>query len=375
MTRCLTVVACCLLALPSTAQQLKAEFGPRVTLDAEAIPLRQALEQIGRQLNRRFYGQPLNDKDLAAKPVAFHLRNATMRQAVDAVEAATGLPVARYYGGYYNVGADSQYPRRIGVPLGDWTVWLSSIRYFYNSYLYFGEPGYRGIDERLGLVFAIEAPSDADSVRLLAISRPTAVTAAGDQLALATTYSPGWDFDNRDPSTYYATDYLKAPALDCAELEEVAVDLTFAARVEELRFVFDTLTVGKPLLLVSGDYDAELTVTPGVRGGILSVRGPVPEGFDTPQGYARLRSERWLQARLYDAAGRALYTDLRMDTTTVKDGQWISGWRLETAFTDAGRAAAKLDARLYVPHGTTPPLRVAFSHLGLPLRDPEAATR
>ena len=160
MNRVLFTIA--MLLTPVCARPPAAQFGPRVSLSGE-LPLSTALLRLGRQLNRRFWGPPLNRSETARRSYAWHLDNATVADTLDAIRQTTGFEVRRGSRYYYQL--DEQGPRgSIGQPLGDFRVWLPAVRMFFSSYLY---PAYADrVYQRLSVspLFLVEAPCDPEAL-------------------------------------------------------------------------------------------------------------------------------------------------------------------------------------------------------------------
>lgn len=349
-----------------------AEYGPRVTLPDRPISIQEAAEQIGRQINRRLYGAELRERDVATRTIRLPLRDATARCALDGFEAATGLTLRRQSRFYYAVGRQDYGYRRVGVPLGDWVAWLNYVRYYFYSYLYFTDPPYRGSAARLYTHLSLDAPSDAESCRVVAVGNLRAVTRGDEEILDGQRQGDVRQPDGQDPASWVLTQSVEAPGPDVAELAELSFEVRFCERLDELVYTFDHLPATTPRLQTVGDYDA--TLSAGDGGPNIGLEGPAPEWFQPTRSSGPAESERWIEARLF-AGEKPLYTQWNATSSTVDNGIWRATWTIRPTAPDQRERPDRLVLRLYVPHGEGSSERIAFHGVPIPNRDPEAPFR
>lgn len=346
-----------------------AQYGPRVTVALTAQPLSAVLEDVGRQLNSRFTGELMRDKERLQQRVDLNLTNATARQALDALETLTGQNLRRVSRFWYQAETQDLYNRKLGLPLGDWSLWLCYVRYYFNSYLYFGDPVYRGAYGRLLPSFRLEAPSDIDSLLVRQLDPPSAV-ADGEVTLRSTGDRPTSEPDRRDNSVWTQTEYLTAPPPDARELTELGLDVQLARAVKVHRFVFDHWDQKLARLQTVGDYDAALELRGNVA--LVTTTGPPPAVVPENRAAQLLRNDRWIDGRLYAADRTPLFTSIRVLTSTVSDGVWTAQWQFQVLSPDSPKEVSELEVKLCVPEGEGPQVHLAFEHIPLPERSVEA---
>jgi len=268
VTRCLAALL--LVLAPVSAAPPRTQYGPRVTLEGR-LPLSQALRQIGRQMNRYFLGAALNQPETAAKVHDWHLSEATVSTTLDAVQQATGCRLQRSGRNYYALDPAAG-PGAIGQPLGDYRVWLPRMRLYFSSYLGLlrGSRAYTYMQVMPQLV--VEAPSDPEALRIVAIGNATTVLPDGQASPPSPTVQQ--HPDPSDPRCWLLSPSLYLRDAPAAELQRLSFDVTFAAQLDELRFDF-TLGADRAQLLTDGVVETSIHLRPvRHRCCTISLNGP-----------------------------------------------------------------------------------------------------
>ncbi|NUQ02206.1 MAG: hypothetical protein HUU35_20350 [Armatimonadetes bacterium] len=368
MTRAF-LLALSLLAA-AVAEPPPAVFGPRVNLVGEAIPLGEAMERIGRQINRRFVGAPLQ-REQARQTYRFQLENATVADTLRAVEETTGLRIVRRSGRSGYVLTETPPVGQIGRRFGDYRVWVPTLRYSFYSYLAVADPARRYQRSLVNPSFVIEAPSDAEALRIRSIGAPWGMTASGLELPPTNPQAVVQQPSPNDARLWVLDQYIQAPELGVPELARVWFEVVFARSLTELRFDYP-LKMTAPQLQTDGEFDAQLDPQPKVNyvqpGLALMLSGPVPAGLDPGNAMPSLARYLAVEGRFYEANDQALYTEMRLESATVVTDRLTTTWRALLDPTDARKVPARLELRCYVPSEEGTAERVEFEYLPMPPR-------
>ncbi len=232
------------LALALTCRPLLAASSP-VTLRGAQMPLRQVLEQLGQQTNRCFAGSPTADATTMARTCDVDWRGVTLQAALRQLGELTGLTISRSDRFTYRLIAGRQArPTGVEQTVGDWVARFQSLHYLLSADYLPAEPQSLTTRATMSWVFAIEAPSDDQAVRLLPVTKAGAATAEGQQLAAqVATYAAGVPQPEL-PDQCSLQCYLPMPETKADVLAKVSFDLVLAAGVRLVRLVLPALAKG-----------------------------------------------------------------------------------------------------------------------------------
>lgn len=374
---------------------------PRVTLEGDAIPLGEALERVGRQLNHRI-GAGWARKPLLAKAFAFHLRDLEQRDALTALSEATGYAFPRNgHGAYQFNGQPYQPPRScLGQPLpGGWVVWFEELRAQATAAQRTGRERPIDVASSLTARFNVQPPNEVEAARVLATLPLTAAAEGGADLPAESRQTQPFYGSGGDPLFWGWERNFAAPPRELKRLARVGFQLLLA-RLRCVEFSFDLTGAPGSQLQTDGDVDATLVTH---RSGRLSLQlsgGPLPtpefppswspeqalrrskrggglvtDYYLTPQAQAEmqaqlLRRDDLLDARLYTAAGKPLYTTHNGSVPRARPGErWVGQYQIASAEDDRTAAPARLDVCCWLPVARREVLSVEFRNLTLPPLD------
>lgn len=362
------------LLLTFAAAQPRATVGPRVTLSGE-VELGDALDRIGRQLNRRFTGNILRQKKLLQQTYAFDLDAATVAEALDQLALLTGYRIRRQNRFLYRIDVGVPVTGDVGRQFGDFRVWLSMVRYLFYSYRY---PAMDRSWDRAQLLpqFELEAPSDPESLRIRSILPPHAVGNDGLELP---PLNPGAETESpsgSDPRIWTLMQYVTAPDPRIEMLDRVWFDVRFARELQQYGFDY-ALDLSVPQLQTDGPFDAQLEPQekPNWEQGVtITVTGPIPANVPPEQVERWAPRYLWAEGQFLGADDRPLYTETRLEGTHIADPFWVTVWRVNLADVDGDATPERLRLELTMPGAETTLERVEFEHIPLPERRAAAAT-
>ena len=354
-----------LLALATAAECREAPL-PRVTLTAPALSVADACEQIGRQINRRF-GSATRAAAPPARLVAWNLRDATVGEALTAIEDAAGCRLRRAGYAWYLLDSSRPLTGVIGQRVGGFHIWLPRLEYTWQSWsLYSAGPPTKGVGY-LWPRFEVEAPDDPSATRVLGCARAVAQTSDGETLATPTD-PPGYDDAyTYDPRVRSFNPYLPGPRLDGERLARLGFELTLATKLRGSPFTFD-LPLAKEQTQSDGEFDVVLRPRAVRRDGRpeswqLTVTPPAPPPGQSGRAW-------WVEPRLSTADGQTLYVDWARDDGSHRRLTQTTTFTVQRAPVDANRAAAQLEVVIWSPGEATTTETVAFETVPLPpLRD------
>ena len=364
MMRCCLAV---LFAATVVCGQPTSLYGPRITIHADGLATGDVLADIGRQMNRLFTGTAVQSKSRTA-PLTMNLDDATVAETLEAIDRATNCRVTRASRFVYRVDASRKTVGEVGQPLGDYQCWLRYVRYSFYSYFYPTNDSRRAY---VSPYIAIEAPSDPESLRIQSVSAPGALTPGNDELGSLSRRSRTTGPWDNDPRIWLLSDLLEAPAPDVMSLKQLWFDVTFAARLDAMRFDF-LLAGGGGQLQSDGEFDARLEAPEDndwAGGTTVELQRALGVDPEQPTGPERL----WVEGRFYDADDRPVFTQLSSETPTQDEALWRNRWSFKVYKGDQKALPVRLEVQLYVPSGTGATERVTFEHVPLPPRsdDPE----
>lgn len=209
----LALVAALLAWVAVGADSFAAQYGPRVTHEADEQPLAEVLEAVGRQLNRRL--ELAGRQTEAARPVTLRLTDATAGEALLELEELVGARAMRRSRERYVLQPVRDLPGFVGQPIGAWRLWLESVAYALTSTIYPADPARRYARESTYGQFRFDAPSDADAVRLRRLRQvPLGLEPARGQRQ-ADVLAP----DSNDPRQWRLQALLETPAAGVTAIE------------------------------------------------------------------------------------------------------------------------------------------------------------
>ncbi|MBI2302064.1 MAG: hypothetical protein HYU66_24435 [Armatimonadetes bacterium] len=350
-----------------TAVSAEGPLGPRIDLVCQDLPLQEVLTRLGRQLNRQVRGGGLTPDQLTGRPVTLELRDATPRDALDALEKATGYHVRRMSRWEYNVDDRRGYGGQVRS-LGGLQVVLQSLYYSFSSVLPVGDPEHATAIARVTPTIYLVAPSDPEALRIASVAPPAARLPDGSEVRAEA--QPLWAPDMQDPSRWEVARPLPAPPSAVDRLSELWLDITWCAGLQELVFGFATPQASAQTM-EQGGFQAQLEAHPAKVGTPwrVQVAGPVP-WEDKAQRGALANREQWAEGRLYDAAAKPLHTRTQIQEGALRDNQWRTTWQILLAEPDQAAEPARLELRFYVPGPPGRSERLSFADLPLPPRPP-----
>ncbi len=360
-------LALALAALTLAAPEPRDECGPRVTLVGTGIPLNDALERIGRQINRFFVGNLLQ-QPAGQRPYDFDLRGATVSETLAAVEGTVGYQVRRRNRGSYSIIGQKPVGQ-VGQRVGDFRVWLSMVQYYFYSMV---SAAGGGTFQRGYLLpqITIEAPSDPEALRLRSVAPPVGLAPNGQELLPTRGRGRLAQPSGNEPNQWLVNEYLQAPEAGTADAVAVFLDLTFAAALSRYAFDF-RLDTAEPQLQTDGDYDARLEPVPRAvdwrRGVDVELTGPPPPDGAQGNPQQALNRQVWVEGRLF-AEAEPLYTETALVTVAAAEPTWTSTWRFALAPPDLRLKPTRLELAVAAAEGTGDTRRVTFDHVAIPTR-------
>lgn len=353
----------CLLLLALSAAGAR-PLGPQVDLVGPAIPLREALDRIGRQLNRRLEPDHAQDPRLTTTS-AYNLQHATTAEALAALEDASGSRLRRQGRQQYALPTARSQPRRcLGRPLGEgWTVWLEELRAHFGASV--NGAGERGLSVSGSLTptLTIATPSDAECLRLVECSYPRATTDDGGTLEVRGGQPLRWPA--RDEGLLWLLQpYLPPPARAARRLKSLRCEVV-RRELTTSSFSFDLPGANGPQLQTDGPVDATLTGD-AQRGWSLALR---LQGFE-PDPQVQNERELGLEAQLHGADGVGWYTHSWFSGRTQAGPLLTFTWTIRSAEQQLRGTPVRLEVQFYRPTGRRETLPVEFTEVALPRLDP-----
>ena len=380
----------CLAILPLQAADTPPDApGPRVTIQADAVPLEQILTGLAKQLNRRFVGYIPTHAPSLRELQSLSLQHATIPELKTALWDLTGATMTRATPTNWSLSISRELPvQPLAVQVDDWDVQLTWLRYYYYRYVWPADPATDQMVSMLTPFLTFQAIDGVRALRLLGIGEAGATAADGEPIPArqkaATSAAPG----TTDPATLTASPTLNAPGPEVKRLANIWVDLRFAERLEVTKFVFEDLDQPEQQRQREGSVTAVLAArdaTAKVSPGSVTVVQALPQCIDPKVDTPVLRRAGWVEGRFYDADGEPLLTETRLvsfDAKSLDDQKWITRWQCSESVEPwvgnsvaiAGLPAqAKPPARLelicYRPAGQEVTRRVTFEDLPMPPRE------
>ncbi|MCC7490753.1 MAG: hypothetical protein IT204_00310 [Fimbriimonadaceae bacterium] len=349
-----------------------AELGPRVNLVGAAVPLVEALDSIGRQINRRFYGAVLRSPATARRPCAFELRDADLGTALRAVETVSGYRLRRSSRWLYTLDG-SPPTAAVGQPWGAWNLWLTTVRSTSYALVYPGWEGRLYQQQYLTPALLLEAPSDQEALRLRGIAAPEGVTAAGLVLPAIDPRSRVIQPEPSDPRFWQVATSLTAPPPAERHLAALRCEVTWAARLTERTFEFQLPATERQVQTID-IVDATLEPRAGTprEPYTVALAGQHEAAHSNAEATAFLRGL-LVEGQLHDAAGLPLYTETRQVDGEASGLIWRGQYTFHLTELDAGATPARLVLRVTLADGEGPPERLQFDHVLLPRAPVRAA--
>ncbi len=360
----------CLL-LAGAEPLFDAPAGPRISYQAEEVPLRVALLELGRRLNRSFEGPLLTADRTGLRPVSLDLREATVAEVLAAVEEVSEGRLTRRSRTRYVLNPSNQRLALVGEPLGAWRLWLRSVSYNLVSTLDPADPARRYARAWIYTTFSLEAPDDMNAVRIRRLIPPDRTGVPAGALPNDSEVTAP---DAADPRFWSARFSALPPPPDVPVLDAQMFEIELDPELERHDFRFDALAARGDELQTAGEYDLRLQVleTRNERLYRLTVAGPSP-GEPTSRGQAPA-PRYWLEAILRDADGRQIFSDANAEGGAEADGRLVQRYRVQSL--ERGRTAAAVEVQLYLPGGEPVRRTVTFTDIPVPDRtQPEPERR
>jgi hypothetical protein len=363
---CCALVALAFASGPARAYRL----GPQVTLEGDAIPLREVLDRLGRQLNRQLQAGWTGDPRLA-KTYAFKLRRASPRVAVETFERVTGHRLRGQSRFHATVEWDAAVPRcGLGKPLGPFVVWLEEVRRGHHFTMGDGRDAQATTVNRwLAPRLTVQAGYESELLGLVQSGPLVAVTDAGAELRPMGDRTRRWYQWQRTESGLLALDEMSLP-LGSGELRLLRrLDLELVVqRLRHIEFTVDQISRPGTTLLTEDDVDLRCETSRGSRPR-LSIAGALPAGLDDQrrEHYQQmLRREATLEAQYFTADGEPRYTEVSGVDVGVQGKSWTL--RCAPRFVGEERTTSidRLVVRLHLPLEQRETHHVVFDDVPVP---------
>lgn len=364
-------VALLLVGALAGADPLAAEYGPRVNLELTDQPLADVVDAVGRQINRRLEGSFLQQAP-GRKPVDLVLHDATVAQALASIEELAECRALRRSRERYVLQPQRELPGFVGQPLGDWHLWLESVQYTLSSIIYPADPTRRWARVSTCAQFRLDAPSDADSVRLRRLRQPglpAADPARQSRFADVTAPDPN---DNRQ---WRLQLWLPVPGPDETSIERGEFTGEFASSCRQVKFDFGDLGSEETLLQTDGDLDVQLEAPQTRRGPLWRVSLFLPPPAVEPNQSAPRPTPPWVEFWLRDRDAQPLYVDSRAEGSTLEQDRLV--WRYLVQPNDPEAAGgATLTVEVTLPEGESEAVPIRFEQIPMPdRREPDFLER
>jgi hypothetical protein len=343
-------------------------LGPHVNLEATGVTAAEAFDALGRQLNTHFWIGWSNPQTAPTYDV--HLHDLTPAEAVARLAELTGQKLRRNgREGWGPADAPSELPalgKPLPPPLGAWTVWLREIACHFTGTV--SAPGRGGRQAHLAITpsFLVQAPSDAELLRVTRCRAAAAVTADGAELS---TNDRGWMWNQsyNDPSCWLLAPELGPLDRPVSALASVGFDLLLVDLSERV-FEFEPLAAAGRHggeLQTDGEVDARLDPpAPGAPPSFV-LSGPIPAGAGD-HWLERLQRPGTVDARLYAAGGRPLYSHLETRNVSHDPTHWEAHLAVTVDGPDARLTPARLTLTVYLPGVSETTLHVGFNDVPAP---------
>jgi hypothetical protein len=358
-------------SLAAISRPASAWLGPKVDLDGKALTFEQACDAVGRQIGVHF-NLPWNRPAQPPPTYAFHLHGVSPQEAVTALATTCGQHLQRVWRFAYALAPPADLlpapvlGRPLEAPFEDWTVWARDVTAVFNAAVTTRAGDSMG---RITVTpsFVIQAPSDAELLRLVRVKPCDAESESGATLECPR-YPETWNRDYADPSRW-----LLAPALGPIEhrvkrLARCGFDMVYFDLAERV-FDFGPLDGARGDWQTDGEIDARLEARPAP-----GQPWPVALKVSTPPGEIggwmnAVQRPGTFTARFFDAHDKPLYTrlDQAVDRPPApRGGEWLVKLNLSVVEPDTRLAPRRLEVRAYLPQGGPAVRHVEFRDLPVP---------
>jgi hypothetical protein len=326
------------------------------------LPVSEAMDRIGRQLNRRIEVYWHKDPRLA-KTAQFNLKNATAAEALAALEQASGMRT--YRRGRWAMALTTYGERGAGVlwrAADGWQVGIQTATYNYNSALVPGSAEPPRVTRHHLLTHVLRPLNEWHGLALVDAAVPVVEAVAGEACTTKNNY---WHADQEGGAvTMWQTVEGVAPTLRA--LAKVSVTLTLSD-LQETVFRFDVPADKESRTLTEGGQT--LTVRRDGRTLGLQATLPILEA-EADSGVRRrlfqLSRERCLEARFFMADGRPLYTQTDSAGHEVHDRNVLMRWTAHAQGDDRALPVARIEVRLVRRTGEPRQQTVVLERVPLP---------